>query len=78
MIPDKIYIHLTPHLGLLEATGIPVNAPDEQEYIRKDALMEKISNLYFSAYEKAKESGKDEDIATQNAFAVVIDEIKSM
>ena len=38
--PDKLYVHITPHLGLLEATAIPVDAPGEQVYIRKDALME--------------------------------------
>lgn len=38
--PDKIYVHITPHLRLLEATAIPVDAPEEQEYIRKDALLE--------------------------------------
>ena len=40
--PDKLYVHITPHLGLLEATAIPVDAPGEQVYIRKDALIELI------------------------------------
>ena len=38
--PDKVYIHTGPHLGMLAATAISVNAPGEQEYIRKDALLE--------------------------------------
>ena len=40
MIPDKIYIHIGSHLGLMQATAIPVGTPDENEYIRKDALLE--------------------------------------
>ena len=38
--PDKIYIHRAPHLGFWSATEIPVDAPDETVYIRKDALLE--------------------------------------
>ena len=38
--PDKIYIHIGSHLGLMQATAIPVGTPDENEYIRKDALLE--------------------------------------
>jgi len=38
--PDKIYVHTGAHLGMLTLTTIPVDAPDEQEYIRKDALLE--------------------------------------
>lgn len=37
--PDKIYIHRTIHLGLLSASEIDITGQDEQ-YIRKDALME--------------------------------------
>lgn len=46
--PDKLYVHITPHLGLLEATAIPVDAPGEQVYIRKDALIEWANETYFS------------------------------
>lgn len=38
--PDKIYVHISPCLGLLEATEHKVNAPGEEEYIRKDALLD--------------------------------------
>lgn len=38
--PDKIYIHIGPHLGLMQANKIPVGAPDEKEFISKDALLE--------------------------------------
>lgn len=38
--PDKIYVHTGAHLGMLTLTTIPVDAPGEQEYIRKDALLE--------------------------------------
>ena len=40
MIPDKIYIHIGSHLGLMQATAIPVGTPDENEYISKDVLLE--------------------------------------
>ena len=36
--PDKIYIHRTEHLGLLSGTEIPVDAPEEKEYVRKDVV----------------------------------------
>ena len=40
MIPDKIYIYIGPHLGLMQANKIPVGAPGEEQYIRKDAILE--------------------------------------
>lgn len=67
MAPDKIYIHLTPHLGLLEATAIPVNAPDEQEYIRKDALLEWLEKKVPLSY----------GLAT-DAFIEIIDKLNSL
>jgi len=78
MIPDKLYAKIV--AGILHASTEPHKVFGEEypEYIRKEALLERIGNLYFSAYEKAERSKKDEDVATQNAFAVVIDEIKSM
>lgn len=39
-MPDKIYVHKGVHLGMLTLTTIPVDAPGEEIYIRKDALME--------------------------------------
>lgn len=38
--PDKLYVHTGAHLGMLTLTIIPVDAPGEQEHIRKDALLE--------------------------------------
>lgn len=38
--PDILYVHTGAHLGMLTLTIIPVDAPGEQEYIRKDALLE--------------------------------------
>ncbi len=38
--PDKIYVHTGAHLGMLTLTTIPVGVTDEQEYIRKEALLE--------------------------------------
>ena len=37
--PDKIYVHRGVHLGMLTTTVNRVDAPDEEEYIRKDALL---------------------------------------
>ena len=39
-MPDKVYVHRTIHLGLLSGTEIPVGAPEETEYIRKDAILD--------------------------------------
>lgn len=39
-VPDKVYVHTGAHLGLLTLTTIPVGGPGEQEFIRKDALLE--------------------------------------
>lgn len=38
--PDIIYVHRGLHLGMLTTTVIKVGAHDEEEYIRKDALLE--------------------------------------
>ncbi len=43
--PDKIYIHRTIHLGLLSASEIDITGQDEQ-YIRKNALMEWAKETY--------------------------------
>ena len=40
MLPDKIYIHRTPILSLLAGNEKSVNAPGEQEYVRKETLYE--------------------------------------
>lgn len=65
---DKIYVHITPHLGLLEATAIPVDAPGEQVYIRKDALME------WLEYEKEWFEGTD----IEPHYQKVIDKLNSI
>lgn len=44
MKPDKIYVHEGAHLGMLTLTTIPVDAPGEETYIRKDALIEWLEN----------------------------------
>ena len=43
--PEKIYIHRTIHLGLLSASEIDITGQDEQ-YIRKNALMEWAKETY--------------------------------
>lgn len=72
MIPDKIYIHLTTHLGLLDATGIPVNAPDEHEYIRKEALMEWLESKVYEHNEDRFDDGFNA------ALGQVIDKLNEM
>ena len=37
---DKIYVHIGHHLGLMQASSLPTSAPGEEEYIRKDAILE--------------------------------------
>lgn len=37
---DKIFVHIGHHLGLMQASTLPTSAPGEEEYIRKDALLE--------------------------------------
>lgn len=36
--PEKIYVHEGAHLGMLTLTTIPVDAPGEEIYIRKDLV----------------------------------------
>ena len=51
--PEKIYVH-SGQLGIMQATAIPVKAPDETEYIRKDTLvnwLESMANLMTFAIE---------------------------
>ena len=55
--PDKIYVHVGPHLGLLNTTIVKTNAPGEQEYIRKDALLEKLEKVAAS-YKKRSDEGE--------------------
>lgn len=54
--PDKLYVHTGAHLGMLTLTIIPVDAPGEQEYIRKDIVDETIEtaedHAYFAGQEK--------------------------
>ena len=42
-MPDKMYIHRTFHLGLWAASEFPVDAPNEKEYVSKDALLDWIN-----------------------------------
>lgn len=67
--PDKIYVHTSAHLGLLTLTTIPVGGPAEQEFIRKDALME-------WAKEMKKICRGAEPI--EKAYQTMIDKIESL
>lgn len=68
--PDKIYVHTGAHLGLLTLTTIPVGGPEEQEFIRKEALREwLIEQRDCSFY-------TDQD--AYEAFQEIIDKLNSM
>ena len=70
MIPDKLYINkymIRP--GMLHPAEFPPDNP-EWEYIRKDALMEKISELRAIPHDNA--------IARDNAFVEIINIINSI
>ena len=68
MIPDKIYVHTGAHLGLLTLTTIPVDAPGEQEYIRKDALLEWAKKKQYESL----------TIVADNFWQEVIDKLNKM
>ena len=78
--PDKIYVHsgqLAGQLGIMQATAIPVKAPDETEYIRKDTLvnwLESMANLLTFAIEGLP---SPEQKAREEAYRRVIDFINS-
>lgn len=75
--PDKLYVHITPHLGLLEATAIPVDAPGEQVYIREDALMEWASKMLGQVSDMGFDDGDVEHGYTR-ALQDLIDKLNSM
>lgn len=60
MIPDKVYIHIGPHLEMMQATGIRVGAPGEEEYIRKDYLLEKLKDLREYYFDLFRNTGMEE------------------
>ena len=66
--PDKIYIHRTIHFGLLSASEIDITGQDEQ-YIRKDALLE-------WAKEKAEDYRETTNI--RRSFEMMIRKIESL
>ena len=43
---DKIYVHIAPHLGLMQATGIATTAPGETEYIKKEKVLDAVRLAY--------------------------------
>ena len=69
-LPDKIYIHVGPHLGLLNTTIIKTDAPGEQEYIRKDALLKWINEARAMPHENA--------ITRDLAFQEVVNYLNTM
>jgi hypothetical protein len=61
--PKKIYIHRTPHLGLLAASEMKITG-DDVEYIRKDAFIEKAADWLkeiFFEYENLTDYNPTED-----------------
>lgn len=77
MIPDKIYLHRTFHLGMLSVTEIDITGQDEQ-YIRKDALLKYLRNEFAIVDSHLK--GQDDPVwwGQRNAFRQVIDKIESI
>ena len=77
MIPDKMYIHRTIHLGLYSASEFPVDAPGEKEYISKDTLLE-----WAKDRKNAIEvNGEEEDAYTRGYYACInalIDKLNSL
>ena len=74
--PVKIYVH-SGQLGIMQATAIPVKAPNETEYIRKDTLvnwLESIANLLTLAIEGLP---SPEQEAREKAYRRVIDFINT-
>jgi hypothetical protein len=64
---DKIFVHIGPHLGLMQANSISVCAPGEQEYIRKDALIE-----WAKVRKKAIEvNGNEKDAYTRGMYSIL-------
>lgn len=76
MIPDKIYLHRTFHLGMLSVTEIDITGQDEQ-YIRKDALLE-----WAKEHKRVIETHGDERDAylrgEYSALNSLIDKLNSM
>ena len=74
MIPDKIYIHIGPHLGLMQANKIPVCAPDEKEFVRKDSLLEwaKAKHMELDPPQNERDFGRIE------AVEELIDKLNSL
>ena len=83
---DKIYVHIGHHLGLMQATSIPTSAPGEEEYIRKDTLLEWAKNQHghFSKREQEEASayGASPDAiffsGKCEAFKSLIDKLQSL
>ena len=70
---DKIYVHIGDHFGLMFPTEIPVNAPGEQEFIRKDALLEML-NEAISILSDGGLTGYYESLAYQD----IVEKINSL
>lgn len=68
MIPEKVYVHPGAHLGMLTLTTIPVDAPGEEIYIRKNALIEWANNWEWL--------GQSEDFVY--AMKILIQHLNSM
>lgn len=77
MIPDKIYLHRTFHLGMLSVTEIDITGQDEQ-YIRKDALLKYLRNEFAIVDFHLKAQDDPVWWGQRNAFQQVIDKIESI
>jgi hypothetical protein len=77
MMPDKIYIHRTIHLGLLSASEIDITGQDEQ-YIRKDALLEWAKAYKEEADASARGRTDNPSWGESVAMRALIDKIESL
>lgn len=76
---DKIYVHIGHHLGLMQATSLPTSAPGEEEYIRKDSLLEWAKEQKKATEELIKEHPKDDSLwAEMHWYEQLIKHIESL
>ena len=69
---DKIYVHIGHHLGLMQATNLETNAPNEEEYINKTVIVKELARI-----EKEVETDTDKMDSWDRGFVAALDAINS-
>ena len=83
-VPDKIYIPLYPNYDLDgfhladEWMYEPHKEVENVEYIRKDALLDWVTEKMNYSLEEADNSGDRFDYGSEAGFGAVVDKIKSL